>query len=96
MHAASALVFLAMPFTLSSLPSLVVFKAHPVVVARRISAEEAFLEKKLDGYAEYKTRVRYKAIPFLWRRRTGFPFFMAYDFAAGAVSRASFCAAAGA
>lgn len=76
MYAASILMFLAMPLTLGSLPSLVVFMAYPIVIARRISAEEAFLEKELDGYAEYKTRARYKAIPFLWRRRTGFPFFM--------------------
>lgn len=66
MYAASILMFLAMPLTLGSLPSLVVFMAYPVVIARRISAEEAFLEKELDGYAEYKTRVRYKVIPFLW------------------------------
>lgn len=66
MYAASILMFLAMPLTLGSLPSLVVFMAYPIVIARRISAEEAFLEKELEGYAEYKTRVRYKVIPFLW------------------------------
>ena len=27
---------------------------------------EAFLEQELDGYKEYKEKVRYRLIPFVW------------------------------
>ena len=28
--------------------------------------EEKVLEKELDGYTEYKRKVKYKVIPFIW------------------------------
>jgi protein-S-isoprenylcysteine O-methyltransferase Ste14 len=36
------------------------------IIAKRIRNEEQVLENGLDGYAEYKKRVRYKVIPFVW------------------------------
>ena len=36
------------------------------LIAKRIRNEEKVLEEGLDGYKEYKTRVKYKAIPFIW------------------------------
>lgn len=65
LYGASILMFFAMLLTLGLLPSLAVFMAYPIVIARRTSAEEAFREKELDGCAKCKTRVRYKGIPFL-------------------------------
>lgn len=38
----------------------------PVIIAKRIRNEEIVLEKNLDGYIEYKKKVKYKIIPFLW------------------------------
>ena len=32
----------------------------------RIRNEEQVLERELKGYTEYKQRVRYKVIPFIW------------------------------
>jgi len=60
------LLFLAMPLVLGSLVSFVVFLAYPVLIAARIRSEEAFLEKELPGYREYKQKVKYRLIPFVW------------------------------
>lgn len=66
MYAVTLLLFLAMPLVLGSLISFVVFLAYPFIIAKRIKNEEAFLEKELDGYAEYKNKVKYRLIPFVW------------------------------
>ena len=39
---------------------------YPILIAKRISNEEKVLEKDLQGYAEYKDKVKYKIIPFIW------------------------------
>lgn len=36
------------------------------IIAKRIRNEEQVLESGLDGYTEYKKKVRYKVIPFVW------------------------------
>ena len=36
------------------------------MIAKRIRNEEVVLEQGLDGYKEYKQRVKYKMIPFIW------------------------------
>ena len=36
------------------------------VVAKRIANEEMVLENGLEGYKDYKNKVRYKMVPFLW------------------------------
>ena len=36
------------------------------LIAKRIKNEEIVLEEGLEGYKEYKQRVRYKVIPFVW------------------------------
>lgn len=66
MYAVTLLLFLAMPLVLGSLISFVIFLAYPFIIAKRIKNEEAFLEKELDGYAEYKNKVKYRLIPFVW------------------------------
>ena len=66
MYSATLLLFLAMPIVLGSIYSFVIFLAYPFIIARRIKGEEAFLEKELDGYREYKQKVKYRLIPFIW------------------------------
>lgn len=66
MYGATILLFLSMPLVLGSVLSFAVFLAYPVILAKRIRNEEAVLEHGLKGYAEYKKKVRYKVIPFLW------------------------------
>ena len=39
---------------------------HIPHIAKRIRHEEAVLEQGLKGYSEYKQRVKYKVLPFIW------------------------------
>ena len=39
---------------------------YPIIIIFRISNEEEVLEKELDGYKEYKEKVKYKLVPYLW------------------------------
>ena len=66
MYAVTIFLFLSMPLILCSIISFAIFLAYPVIIAKRIRNEEAVIEKDLDGYIEYKKKVRYKIIPFLW------------------------------
>lgn len=66
MYSATLLLFLSMPLVLGSVYSFVIFLAYPFIIARRIKSEEAFLEKELAGYREYRQKVRYRLIPFIW------------------------------
>ena len=66
MYAATIILFLSMPLILGSLISFVIFLVYPIIIAKRIKNEEAVLEKDLQGYSEYKKKVKYKIIPFVW------------------------------
>ena len=59
-------LFLAMPLVLGSPLSFVIMLAYIPIIVRRIRNEEQVLEEGLPGYREYKERVRYKVIPFVW------------------------------
>jgi len=37
-----------------------------LIVIKRIKNEEEVLEKGLAGYSDYKKRIKYKVIPFVW------------------------------
>ena len=66
MYMATILLFLALPLVLGSWPSLIIFLAYPIVISVRIKNEEKVLEEGLEGYTEYKKRVKYRIIPFVW------------------------------
>ena len=66
MYAATILLFLAMPLILGSIISFVIFLIYPILIGTRIKNEEEVLEKDLEGYTEYKKKVKYKMIPFIW------------------------------
>ncbi len=66
MYSATLLLFLSMPLILGSVFSFLIFLAYPFIIAVRIKSEEEFLEKELDGYREYKQKVKYRLIPFIW------------------------------
>lgn len=66
MYSATLLLFLSMPLVLGSLYGFAVFLVYPLIIAKRIQHEEAFLEESLDGYRTYKQKVKYRLIPFLW------------------------------
>ena len=66
MYSATVLMFLSIPVILGSVISFVIFLIYPVIMAKRIRNEEQVLEKGLEGYAEYRKKVKYRLIPFIW------------------------------
>lgn len=66
MYSATLILFLSMPLVLGSVYSFLIFLAYPFIIAKRIKHEEEFLEKDLDGYIEYKQKVKYRLIPLIW------------------------------
>ena len=66
MYAATLLLFLAMPLVLGSPLSFAVMLLYLPIIAKRIRNEEAVLEQGLEGYTDYKKRVKYKVIPGIW------------------------------
>ncbi|MBQ4416945.1 MAG: isoprenylcysteine carboxylmethyltransferase family protein, partial [Butyrivibrio sp.] len=66
MYLCTILLFLSMPLVLGSLISFVIMMAYIPIIAGRIRNEERVLENGLEGYRDYKRRVRYKVIPHLW------------------------------
>lgn len=66
MYSVTLLLFLSMPLILGSVYAFCIFLAYPFIIARRIKYEERFLENELNGYREYKQRVKYRLIPYVW------------------------------
>lgn len=66
MYLATVVMFMAIPLILGSLISFLVFCAYPLLIAARIRNEEKVLEAELPGYTEYKLKVKYRMIPFIW------------------------------
>ena len=66
MYSATTILFLAMPLVLGSPLSFLIMLGYIPVIVKRIRNEEAVLEEGLEGYREYKQRVKYRLIPFVW------------------------------
>lgn len=67
MYTSTLLLFMTMPLILGSVFGFIIFLAYPFIIAKRIKGEEAFLEQELNGYREYKLKVKYRLIPFVWQ-----------------------------
>ena len=66
MYMATTVLFLAMPLVLASPISFFIMLGYIPVIAKRIKNEEKVLEEGLEGYAEYKRKVKYRILPFIW------------------------------
>ena len=66
MYMATTVLFLSMPLVLASPVSFLIMLFYIPLIAKRIKNEEKVLEAGLQGYTEYKQRVKYKVIPFIW------------------------------
>ncbi|MBQ2836380.1 MAG: isoprenylcysteine carboxylmethyltransferase family protein [Clostridia bacterium] len=66
MYFATTLLFLSFPIILGSWISFAIFCLFPFLLIKRIKNEEEVLEKGLEGYKEYKQKVKYRMIPFIW------------------------------
>ena len=66
MYSITLILFLTMPLILGSIISFVIFLMYPFIISKRIKNEEKVLEKELKEYDEYKKKVKYRLIPFIW------------------------------
>lgn len=66
MYAVTIWLFLSIPVVLGSWWALLCFVPYVFIIAIRIVNEEKVLEAGLQGYAEYKKRVKYRLVPFIW------------------------------
>ncbi|MBQ5756874.1 MAG: isoprenylcysteine carboxylmethyltransferase family protein [Erysipelotrichaceae bacterium] len=66
MYMATVLLFLSMPLILGSVISFVIMLAYFPIITKRIRNEEKVLEEGLPGYKEYKQKVKYRLLPFIW------------------------------
>lgn len=66
MYSVTLFLFLSIPIILGSVYSFLIFLSYPFIIMKRIKHEEAFLEQKLDGYREYKQKIKYRLLPFIW------------------------------
>ena len=66
MYASALLYLLGTPLALGSSWGLVPLAAMMPFLIWRLHDEERFLTASLPGYAEYRRRVRYRLVPFVW------------------------------
>ena len=66
MYMATILLFLMMPIVLGSWYALIIFGLYPAIIIVRLKDEEQLLTRELPGYAEYKKKVKYRILPFIW------------------------------
>ena len=66
MYAVTILLFMVMPLVLGSWFALIPFAFYPVIIIVRLKDEEDLLTRELPGYVEYKQKVKYRIIPFIW------------------------------
>ena len=66
MYMATTVLFLTMPLVLASPISFFIMLGYLPVIAKRIRNEEKVLEEGLEGYSEYKEKVKYRILPLIW------------------------------
>ena len=66
MYFATTIMFLSFPIVLGSWIFFFIFLVYPILMVKRIKNEELVLEQGLQGYKEYKQKVKYRMIPFIW------------------------------
>jgi len=66
MYSATIFLFLSMPIVLGSVISFFIMLFYIPLIVKRIRNEEVVLEKDLIGYSEYKNKVKYRLVPFIW------------------------------
>ena len=66
MYMATILLFLMIPIILGSWWALIIFSAYPAIIIVRLKDEEELLTRELAGYADYKKKVKFRILPFIW------------------------------
>lgn len=66
MYMATVFLFPAMALVTGSVISFVIILCYIPIIVKRIRNEEQVLTEGLKGYEEYKKKVKYRLIPFIW------------------------------
>ncbi len=66
MYMVTIIMFLMIPLVLGSIYSFIIFLGYPILIIKRINNEEEVLTKELKGYKDYKKKVKYRLIPFIY------------------------------
>lgn len=66
MYATALLMLLGIPIALGSWWGALTLVALLPALAWRLTDEERLLSRDLDGYADYRRRVRWRLLPFIW------------------------------
>ncbi len=66
MYLGAVLLFVGTPLLLGSIYGLIVGFLMILLLAARIVGEEKMLADELEGYEEYKKKVRYRLLPYIW------------------------------
>lgn len=66
MYGVTILLFLMIPLVMGSWYGVIAFAFYPAVIVVRLTDEEELLTRELPGYAEYKQKVKYRIIPYIW------------------------------
>lgn len=66
MYSVTLILFLSMPIVLGSVYAFGIFLVYPFIIAMRIRNEEELLEQELPGYKDYKQKVKFRLIPYIW------------------------------
>ena len=66
MYSIIIFMFFSMPIVLGSLVGMIPLLLVPYILVKRILNEEQVLTEGLSGYAEYKEKVKYRLLPFVW------------------------------
>lgn len=66
MYLGSILMFIGVPVLLGSIYGILIGAILSLILVVRIGEEEKMLTEGLEGYADYKKKVKYRLIPFIW------------------------------
>jgi protein-S-isoprenylcysteine O-methyltransferase Ste14 len=66
MYLGAVLMFVGVPSLLGSVCGIAVGSGLSLLLAARILGEERMLVEELEGYDEYRARVRYRLVPGVW------------------------------
>ena len=66
MYTGGLLIVLGTPLALASLWGLVVFALSVIWLVGRLVHEEKFLSANLAGYNQYRDKVQYRLVPYIW------------------------------
>jgi protein-S-isoprenylcysteine O-methyltransferase Ste14 len=66
MYAGALILFVGAPLWLGSWWGVAVGAVFSVVLAARAVLEERTLARELSGYEDYRRKVRYRLVPYVW------------------------------